>query len=90
MIILMKLWVELYRIALSWTNLWQLQEAWSASGRCIAQVICWDRGRLARYVSQQRSRSKDLTNHFALRAHCGRVARGPGKSLDRHSAATLG
>ena len=36
--------------------------------RCIARVICWDRGRLARYASQQRSRSKYLPtiSRFAL------------------------
>src|SRR5258706_5581119 len=56
-----------------------------SSSDSTAQVICWDRGRLARTRNPGivfESTSQPL---FALRAHCGRDAHGPGKSLDHGS-----
>ena len=47
-------------------------------------MIGWDRGRPARNAPQVR-RSLEVSPEaiFALRAHCGRDARGPSQSLDR-------
>jgi hypothetical protein len=49
--------------------------------RVSAQAICWNRGRPARNAPQARTFRFPL--YFALRAHCGRDARGSSKSLDR-------
>jgi hypothetical protein len=46
------------------------------------QVIVWDRGRPARNAPQARNLSKVISKTiFALRAHCGRDARGPSNHL---------
>jgi hypothetical protein len=48
-----------------------------------AQVICWDRGRPARKRAEgAKSLQRVRIVVFALRAHCGRDARGPSKSLE--------
>ena len=48
-----------------------------------SQVICWDRGRPARNAPKARGFQAAVSLFiFALRAHCGRDARGPSKSLD--------
>ena len=48
------------------------------------QVICWDRGRLARQLRGAQFLAVVFPTPFALRAHCGRDARGPSKSFDRN------
>ena len=51
-----------------------------------SQPLLWDRGRPARNAPQARSFiciAKTLVNpFFALRAHCGRDARGPREEVD--------
>jgi len=46
------------------------------------QVICWDRGRPARKRAEARRLLEMLNPFSALRAHCGRDARGRSKSLE--------
>jgi len=46
-------------------------------------VIVWDRGRPARKrAAGAQSFGSSFLTSFALRAHCGRDARGPRQSLD--------
>jgi hypothetical protein len=48
------------------------------------QVIWWDRGRAGARPARKRAVRRAVFGaiFFALRAHCGRDARGPGKSLE--------
>src|SRR5258706_318031 len=56
-----------------------------SSSDLTAQVICWDRGRLARTRIISIVVRKYFSTLFALRAHCRRDAHGPSKSLDHGS-----
>jgi len=56
----------------------------SAVFRFTTRALYWDRGRLARNERRKVRWSRKVLNFsgsFALRAHCGRAARGPSEEL---------
>jgi hypothetical protein len=53
--------------------------------RVTTQALHWDRGRPARYKQREVRRSRKSSTSdvlLALRAHCGRAARGPSEEIE--------